>query len=51
MAEPLIKSINQTSQVKDPLKKRRREPPLKPEHDRQGPAKKDDPKRIIDTYA
>ena len=50
MADPIIKSVNQTPRVQDVLKKRdsnkRRPPQAKPKS-----PKKKDSKRIIDTYA
>lgn len=50
MADPLIKSVNQSPRVQDPLHKpdsdKKRKPP--PRKNRQ---RKKDSKRIIDTYA
>jgi hypothetical protein len=50
MADPLIKSVNQTPPVRDALKKREGEKKSKPEAAKKKPRPKDS-KRIIDTYA
>lgn len=50
MADPLIKSVNQTPRVQDALKKRDQEKKKKSGQHKTSRQKKDS-KRIIDTYA
>jgi hypothetical protein len=50
MADPLIKSVNQSPRVQDALKKPDPEKKRNPPQQRK-PQKKKDSKRIIDTYA